>query len=120
MTNTNLHKPSSAIHREVLVLSFIHEIQAQLNEFMRIWNCRNIRKSAEAPGGVPKMLVNVPAIVGFPKKGTNVSEKNIHIAEETLGIAQYLSYFDEDIHGLTICYARINKLTIPRDPEEGL
>ena len=35
---------------------------------MRTWNRRNVRKSAEAPGGVTEMLINVPAIVGFPKK----------------------------------------------------
>ena len=42
------------------------------------------------------MLFNVPAIVGFPKKGTSVSERDIQIAEETLGIAQYPTYFDKD------------------------
>ena len=35
MISTNLHKPSSAIHREVFVFSFIPVIQAELNEFMR-------------------------------------------------------------------------------------
>ena len=87
MISTNLHKPSSAIHREVFVFSSIPVIQTELSEFMRTRNCRNIRKSAEAPGGVPEMLFNVPAIVGFPKKGTNVSERDIQIAEETVGIA---------------------------------
>ena len=75
---------------------------------------------AEARGGVPEMLFHVPAIVGFPKKCTNVSERDIQIAEETLGITQYPIYFDKDIYELAICYPRINKLTIPRDPEEGL
>ena len=120
MINANLHKPSSATHREVLVFSFIPVIQAELNEFMRTWNCRNIRKSTEAPGGVPEMLFNVPAIAGFPKKGTNFSERDIQIAEETLGIAQYPTYFDKDIYELIICYTRINKLTIARDSEEVL
>ena len=64
MINTNLHKPSSTIHRKVLVSSFVPVIQVELNEFMRTWNCRNIRKSAKAPGGVPEMLFNVPTIVG--------------------------------------------------------
>ena len=56
MISTNLHKPSSGIHRDVFVFSFIPIIQAELNEFMRTWNCRNIRKSAEAPGGVPCLM----------------------------------------------------------------
>ena len=75
MINANLDKPSSAIYREVLVVCFIPVIQTELNEFMRTWNCRNIRKSEEAPGGV---LFNVPAIVGFPKKGANLSEKDVN------------------------------------------
>ena len=59
MIGTNLHKPSSAIHREVFVFRVIPVFQADLNEFMRTWNCQNIRKSAEAPGGVPEMLFNL-------------------------------------------------------------
>ena len=118
--NTNLPKPSSAIHREVLVFSFIPVIQTELNIFMRIQNCRNIRKSAGAPGGVPMMLFNVPAVVRFPKKGTNVCEKDLQVAEEALGIGQYPTYFDKDIYDLKICYTGMKKLTIPRDPEEGL
>ena len=94
MISTNLRKSSSAIRREVFVFSFIPVNQAELNEFMRTWNCRNIRKSAQAQGGVHEMLFNVPAIVGFPKKGTNVSERDIQIAKETVGIAQYSTYFD--------------------------
>ena len=56
MIGTNLRKPSSAIHREVFAFSFIPVIQADLNDFMRTWNCRNIRKSAKAPGGVSEIV----------------------------------------------------------------
>ena len=56
---------------------------------MRTWNCRNIQKSPEAPGGVPEILFNLPAIVGFSKKGANVSERDIQVDEETVVIAQY-------------------------------
>ena len=73
-----------------LFFSFIPVIQAELNEFMRRWNCRNIRKSAEAPGGVPEMLFNVPAVVGFPKKGINVSKRDIQIAKKD---SRYYSIF---------------------------
>ena len=89
MISTNLHKSSSAIHR-VFVFSFIPVLQADLNEFMITLNCWNIRKSAEAPGGVLEKLFNVPA------------------------------YFDKEIYERTICYTKINKLTIPHDPDEGL
>ena len=68
MISTNLYKSSSAIHREVFVFSFIPVIQADLNEFMITLNCRNIRKSAEAPGGFLETLFNVPAY--FDKKNT--------------------------------------------------
>ena len=40
------------------------------------------------------MLFNLPAIVGFPKKGTYVSERDIQLDEETVVIAQYSTYFD--------------------------
>ena len=66
------------------------------------------------------MLFNVPAIVGFSKERTNVTERNIQIAEETVGIAQYSTYFDKEIYELPICYTKITKLTIPRDPDECL
>ena len=87
---------------------------------MRTWNGRNIRKTAEAPGGVPEMFLNLPAIVGFPKKGANVSERDTQVDEETVIIAQYSTYFDKEIYELPICYTKNNKLGIPRDPGEGL
>ena len=120
MISTNLHKTSSAIHREVFVFSVIPVIQADLNEFMRTWNCQNIRKSAEAPGGVPELLFNLPAVVGFPKKCTNAIERDIQVDEETVVIAQYSIYFDKEVYELPICYTKNNKLGIPRDPDEGL
>ena len=87
---------------------------------MRTWNGRNIRKTAEAPGGVPEMFLNLPAIVGFPKKGANVSERDIQVDEETVVIAQYSTYFDKEIYELPICYTKNNKLGIQRDQDEGL
>ena len=75
---------------------------------------------AEASRGVPNILLNVPAIVGFPKYGTNITERDIQFAEETAGITQYSTFFDKEIYELPISYTKINKLTIPRDPDEGL
>ena len=66
------------------------------------------------------MFLNLPAIVGFPKKGANVSERNIQVDEETVVIAQYSTYFDREVYELPICYTKNNKLGIPRDPDEGL
>ena len=66
------------------------------------------------------MFFNLPAIVGFPKKDDNVSEKEIQFDEETVVIAQYSIYFDKEIYELPICYTKNNKLGIPRNPDEGL
>ena len=63
--NTNLHKLLSTIHTEVLVFSFIPVIQAELNQFMRTQNCRNIQNIEMSK--CSEMLFNVPAIDGFPK-----------------------------------------------------
>ena len=106
MIDTNLHKPTSVIHREVFVFSVIPVIQADLNEFMRTQNCRNIHKSPEAPGGVPEMLFNLPAIVSFPKKGTNISKRD--------------KKDDKEIYEPPMCYTKNNKLRIPSDPDECL
>ena len=53
------------------------------------------------------MLFNLPAIVGFSKKGTCVSERDIQLDEETVVIAQYSTYFDKEIYELPICYTKI-------------
>ena len=66
------------------------------------------------------MLFNLPAIAGFPKKGTNVSERDIHVDKETVVIAQCSTYFDKEIYELPIYYTKNNKLGIPRDRDEGL
>ena len=49
------------------------------------------------------MLFNLPAAVGFPKKGTNVSERDIEVDEETVIIAQYFTYFERPL-----CYTKNN------------
>ena len=70
---------------------------------MRIWNCCNIHKSSESLGHVPGILFNVPTVAGFPKNGVNVTERDITIAEEIIGIDLYVTCIDtHDIHGLII------------------
>ena len=66
------------------------------------------------------MLFNLPAIVAFPKKGTNISKRDKQDDEETVVIVQYSTYFDKEIHEPLICYTKNNKLRIPSDPDEGL
>ena len=54
------------------------------------------------------MLFNLPVVVGFPKKGTNVSERDIEVDEETVIIAQYFTYFDKEIFERPLCYTKNN------------
>ena len=55
-------------------------IQAQLNDFVRIWNNREIKKSSTCPGGVPEVLFNAPSTVGFDKKGYYVDDLDLRVA----------------------------------------
>ena len=61
--------PGSQFHSEGLIFSFMPVIQAQLNDFVRIWNIRKIRKSSTSPGSIPEILFNAPSTVRFDKKG---------------------------------------------------
>ena len=54
----------SQFHDEALIFSFMPIIQGQLNNFVRIWNIRKIRKFLTFPGGVPEILFNAPSRVG--------------------------------------------------------
>ena len=52
-------------------------IQAQLNDFVRIWNIRKIKKSSTSPGGVSEILFNAPSTVGLDKKVYSVVDLDI-------------------------------------------
>ena len=56
-------KANNILHKEFLLFVFLPIIQKELNEFMQIWNNNNIRKSAEAPGGVSDILFYIPSSV---------------------------------------------------------
>ena len=73
----NLHKISSAIHREVFVFSVIPIIQTDLNEFMRTWNCRIIRKSTEHQEEFPKCCLIYQLLLDFLNK-VLMSNKEIY------------------------------------------
>ena len=77
MIGTNLHKISSAIHREVFVFSVIPIIQTDLNEFMRTWNCRVIRKSTEHQEEFPKCCLIYQLLLYFLNK-VLMSNKEIY------------------------------------------
>ena len=55
-----IFNPGCQFHRLALIFSFVLVIQAQLNDFVRVWNFREIRKSSTSPG-VPEILFNAPS-----------------------------------------------------------
>ena len=95
-------------------------IQAQLNDFVRIWNIREIRKSSTSLGGVPEKLFNAPSTVGFNKKGYFVDDLDLSVAQDIIGIDQHPICKNDEMHELFICYINIYKLEVPRDPEVAI
>ena len=81
---------------------------------------RNQHIESFSAEGVPGMLFNLPVIVGFPRKGINLSERDIQVDEETVVIAQYSTYFNKEINEVPIWYTKNNKLGIPRDSNDSL
>ena len=95
-------------------------IQAQLNDFVRIWNILEIRKSLTSPGGVPEILFNAPSTVGFDKKGYSVDDFDLRVARDIIGTDQHTICKNDEIQELFICYINIYKLEVPRDPEDAI
>ena len=95
-------------------------IQAQLNDFVRIWNIRKIRKSSTSPGGVPEILFNAPSTVGFDKKGYSVDDLDLRVAQGIIGIDQHPICKNDQIYELLICFINIYKLEAPCDPEDAI
>ena len=54
LIKSRVFNPGCQFHREALRFSFLLVIKAQLNDFVRIWNIREIKKSSTSPGGVPR------------------------------------------------------------------
>ena len=95
-------------------------IQAQLNDFVRIWNIRKIRKSSTSPGGVPEILFNAPSAVRFDKKGCSVDDLELRVAQGIIGIDQHPFCKNDQIHELLICYIYFYKLEVPCDTEDAI
>ena len=81
---------------------------------------RNIRQSAEAPGGVPEILFNIPSSIGYNTQGSRVYQDDIDVAKEVFGFEYHPVSKHEDLHELFICYTKINRLKIPLDAETAL
>ena len=95
-------------------------IQTQLNDFLRIWNIREIRQSSTSLGCVPEILFNAPSTVGFDKKGYSVDDLDLRVAQDIDCIDQHPICKGDQIHELFICYISIYKLELPRDPEDAV
>ena len=81
-----IFNPGSHLHREALIFRFMPVIQAQLNDFVRIWNIRKIRKLSTCPGSVPEILFNAPSTVAFDEKGYSVDDLDLRVAQDIIGI----------------------------------
>lgn len=115
-----IYTPSNNFHVEALLFCFMPVIQSELNESLKLWNSRNIRQSSRAPGGIPDILFNIPASVGFENQGLIAREIDIVAAEERFGIQYPPMCKNEDTWELLYCYTQIHGLECPRDPESAL
>ena len=95
-------------------------IQAQLNDFVRIWNIWELTKSSTSPGGVPEILFSATPTIGFGKKGYSVDDLDLRVAQDIIGIEQHHICKNDEIHELLMCYVNIYKLEVPRDPEDAI
>ena len=115
-----IYNPGSEFHREALIFSFMPVIQAQLDDFVYIWNIRKIRRSSTSPGGVPEILFNAPSTVGFDKKGYSVDDLDLRVAQDIIGIDQHSICKNDEMHELFKCFSNIYKLEVPHDPEGAI
>ena len=100
-----IHNPGSEFHREAFIFSFMLVIQAELNDFVRIWNIRKIRKSSTSPGGVPEILFNAPSTVRFGKKGYSVDDIDLRVAQGIIALINIL--FARRIRYMSYSYATL-------------
>ena len=120
MEKHGLFKPSLEIHKEVLLFCFMPVIQSELNEFTRTWNMRNVRQSANGPGGKPDILFQLPSSVGFTNQGIAVEASDIDVANDVLGIECPPVFKNEDLNELCLCYTQINNFALARDADGAL
>ena len=69
MVKSSLYKENVETHQEALIFCFLSVLQCEFKIFMKTWNSRMIRQSANTPGGRPGMLFYVPSIAGFTYAG---------------------------------------------------
>lgn len=120
MEKERLYKSFLETHAETLLFVFIPIIQSELNEFGRVWNSRNVRQSAAAPGGKPDILYVMPQGIGFENQGFVPSDDDITVARDVIGIDHCPVSKNKDLHDLLECYCQIGNILRPSDAFSGL
>jgi hypothetical protein len=66
LRNMNLYNDANVIHIECLRYCFMEAIQSDLAEFVKQWNCHNIRRqrNSEMPAGKPDVMHFAPQVFG--------------------------------------------------------
>ena len=112
MISTNLHKPSSAINREAFAFSFIPVIQAELMNLWERGSGETFESRQKQQEDLPRCCLMYQLFLDFLKKVLSVKE--IYRLPK-----RHCSIFHLFWWATNILY-KINKLTIPRDPDERL
>lgn len=120
MVKDKIYCPSNEIHVELLLYCFMPIIQYELNQFAKVWNARNVRKSSAAPGGRPDVLFHMPGSQGFTKQGIAVSNNDLAIAQNIVDIEHQPFYINSDIRELIECYIALFNILISQNAEGAL
>lgn len=115
-----LFKSYLETHVETLLFVFLPILQKELVEFGRVWNARNIRQSAAAPGGKPDILYAIPEESGFTEQGSVPSEVDLNIAADIIRIHHCPVSKNNDLYELLECYCQIENILRPSDAFTGL
>ena len=71
-----------------------------------------MRQSAATPGRKPDVLFHVPETGRFKTKGMPVSNSDLNIANQVLGIQHYPVYHNIDLHNLLNRYHCVKSVQI--------
>eukprot|EP00794_Sanderia_malayensis_P006838 gene6838-7606_t len=120
MEKDRLFKSYLETHVETLLYVFLPIIQNELVEFGRVWNSRHVRQSAAAPGGKPEILYTLPHQINFSEQGIMVTNEDLAIASEVIGIKHCPVAKNDDLNQLLSCYCQRDNIIRPSDACTGL
>lgn len=111
---------SSNIDEALIQFCFLPVIQAELNEFIKTWNLRRVRKSGHSPAGKPDMLFHFPHTVGVFNEGINVTNDDINIACDIFGLQSLPVINNEDLYELLKYFVAAHNIPIHNNAEDAL